>query len=308
MKTGNTNRQLIVITGPTASGKTALAIRVAKAAGTEIISADSRQCFKELNIAVARPSAAELAAVPHHFIASHSIHSEVTAATFAEYASAILEKLFENHTTVVLAGGTGLYIRALLEGLDQIPEVPAAVRQQVITGYRDNGIGWLQDQLRQLDPDFYREGEILNPQRMMRALEVRLATGKSVLAYRTGEKKINPFSVIKLGIAIPRERLLKQISQRVNNMREQGLVEEARSLYAYRHLNALQTVGYTELFDYFDGKISLDEALVQIGIHTRQYAKRQLTWFRRDPDIHWIDPAEQESLSKLANLTGSGFL
>lgn len=301
---GKKNKKLIVLTGPTASGKTALAIQLAQKAGTEIISADSRQCFRELNIGVARPSETELASVKHHFIACMRISDDVTAASFDSYASQHINELFLTHDTVVMAGGTGLYIRAFCEGLDSIPDIPASIREEVITGYTENGLAWLQEQIRVQDPSFYTEGEIQNPQRMMRALEVIQATGKSILSFRTGQKKSHDFSIIKIGIDIPKEQLKKQIDQRVENMMREGLLEEVKSLLPYRKLNALQTVGYAELFEYLDGNCTLESAVERIKIHTRQYAKRQLTWFRKDPEISWVNPADPDLWDKLSSLTG----
>jgi len=285
-----TPKTVILITGPTASGKTAVAIELARYFQTEIISADSRQCFREMAIGVARPSAAELNAVPHHFIASHSIHEEVTAATFETYALAKTNELFREKDLVVVVGGTGLYIRAFCEGMDLIPDIDPAIRQKVIKAYEEKGINWLQSALKEKDPAFYTTGEIQNPQRSMRALEVVLSTGKSILEFRTGKKAVRDFKIIKLGLDLPKETLHQQIHQRVDMMINAGLEQEVRALLPYRQLNALQTVGYSEMFEYLDGKISLQQAIDAIKTHTRQYAKRQLTWFRRDQEIHWFSP------------------
>jgi tRNA dimethylallyltransferase len=286
----STPKTVILITGPTASGKTAVAIELARYFQTEIISADSRQCFREMAIGVARPSAAELNAVPHHFIASHSIHEEVTAATFETYALAKTNELFREKDLVVVVGGTGLYIRAFCEGMDLIPDIDPAIRQKVIKAYEEKGINWLQSALKEKDPAFYTTGEIQNPQRSMRALEVVLSTGKSILEFRTGKKAVRNFKIIKLGLDLPKETLHQQIHQRVDMMINAGLEQEVRALLPYRQLNALQTVGYSEMFEYLDGKISLQQAIDAIKTHTRQYAKRQLTWFRRDQEIHWFSP------------------
>ncbi len=241
-------------------------------------------------IGVARPSAAELNAVPHHFIASHSIHEEVTAATFETYALAKTNELFREKDLVVVVGGTGLYIRAFCEGMDLIPDIDPAIRQKVIKAYEEKGINWLQSALKEKDPAFYTTGEIQNPQRSMRALEVVLSTGKSILEFRTGKKAVRNFKIIKLGLDLPKETLHQQIHQRVDMMINAGLEQEVRALLPYRQLNALQTVGYSEMFEYLDGKISLQQAIDAIKTHTRQYAKRQLTWFRRDQEIHWFSP------------------
>ncbi|RYF95404.1 MAG: tRNA (adenosine(37)-N6)-dimethylallyltransferase MiaA [Chitinophagaceae bacterium] len=288
-------KTVILITGPTASGKTSLALQAAKHYNTEIISADSRQCFKEMSIGVAKPADEELASVPHHFINSHSIHEEVNAATFARYAHAAAEKIFENHDVLILVGGTGLYIKAFLEGLDAIPEIPGDVRAEILSDYESRGLVWLQREVEVADPKFFAEGEIQNPQRLMRALEVVRGTGKSIRYYQKGrsEGAMDKYDVKKFAIDIPRERLYENINLRVESMIEDGLVDEVMVLAPYRHLNALQTVGYSELFEHFDGLISIDEAVEKIKKNTRHYAKRQMTWFRKDADIVWINALHQ---------------
>ncbi len=287
-----TLKTVVIITGPTAVGKTSVAIQLAKHFNTEIISADSRQCFKELTIGVARPSPEELQQVQHHFIASHSMQDEVTAITFEQYALQKAAELFQQHNTVVMVGGTGLYIKAFCEGLDLIPEIDPAIRQQIINSYLANGINWLQEQLHQKDLLFSSEGEMQNPQRMMRALEVLESTGQSVLSFRKGEKAKRNFNVIKIGLELPKETLRRNIITRVDTMMEAGQLEEVKQLIPFRHLNALQTVGYAELFDFLDGKISLNEAVEKIKTSTRQYAKRQLTWFKKDEGIKWFASAQ----------------
>lgn len=294
-------KQVLVIAGPTAVGKTEVAIRVAKHFGTEIISADSRQCYQELNIGVARPSAAELAAVKHHFIATHSIHDEVTAAGFETYAIQKVSELFNHHDTVVMVGGTGLYIRAFCEGLDEIPAIDAGTRSRIIEQYQQSGLPWLQEMVRAKDPGFFAAGEIQNPQRMMRALEVIESTGRSILEFRKGGKAKRDFGIIKAGLELPREELDRNIRARVDRMMEMGLLEEVRSLLPWRQLNALQTVGYAELFEYLDGKCILEEAVEQIKIHTRQYAKRQMTWFKKDKSIQWFNPSAVENILHLVD-------
>lgn len=284
-------KTVIIITGPTASGKTAAAIRLARHFKTEIISADSRQCYREMNIGVARPSPEELAAVPHHFIASHSIHEEVTAALFEEWALQKVKQLFEKHAVLIMVGGTGLYIKAFCEGLDAIPGTDPAIRQRVISGYEEKGIAWLREEIKQKDPLFHEKGETQNPQRMMRALEVVLSTGQSIFNFHHKEKLQRDFNIIRTGLDLSKEELHRNINTRVENMMEQGLQEEARTLLPYRDLNALQTVGYSEMFAYLDGALSLEKTVEEIKIHTRQYAKRQLTWFRKDKEIQWFSPA-----------------
>lgn len=280
-------------------GKTACAIEVARHFGTVILSADSRQCFKELNIGVARPSAKELQQVPHYFIASHSIHDNINAAWYETYALGLLQQLFTAHDVVVVTGGTGLYIKALTEGLDDIPQVDENIRQHVIQHYEVQGLPWLQQQLQQHDGLFSARGEMQNPQRMMRALEVVLATGQSVLSFRNREKTPRPFHIIQVGLELPREILYERINARADLMIEAGLEAEARSLLPYRHLNALQTVGYQELFDYFDGTLSLQAATDRIKQNTRRYAKRQMTWFKRQSAMHWINLKEEQNIIPL---------
>lgn len=279
----------IIILGPTAVGKTALAVELASHLHTEIISADSRQCYTELNIGVAKPDAQELNTVKHHFISSHSIQQEVNAAVFESYALETIQAIFKQHTTAVMVGGTGLYIKAFAEGLDAIPQIPTATRERIITDYETNGLEWLQQEVQKKDPLFFATGEIHNPQRLMRALEIKLFTGESIVNFRTQQKRSRDFNIIKIGLDMPRELLYDRINKRVDSMMEQGLVEEARTVYPYRHLNALQTVGYRELFEYFDGNISLDRATALIKQNSRHYAKRQLTWFKRDEEIKWCD-------------------
>ncbi|HYC38913.1 MAG TPA: tRNA (adenosine(37)-N6)-dimethylallyltransferase MiaA [Chitinophagaceae bacterium] len=291
-------KTVIIIVGPTAVGKTPVAIRLAQYFSTEIISADSRQCYRELNIGVARPTPEELAAVPHHFIASHSIHEEVTAAVFEKYALQKLQDLFRQHHVVLMAGGTGLYIKAFCEGLDEIPDVDREIRTAIIRQYNEKGLPWLQEEIRHKDPAFFEVGEVQNPQRLMRALEVREATGKSILDFRSGKKTRRNFNIVKIGVQLPREQLHQRIAERVDRMMQEGLLEEVRSLYPYRHLPALQTVGYHELIDHLEGKISLAGAVEQIKASTRQYARRQMTWFRKDRDISWFTPGDMSAVLK----------
>lgn len=283
---------MIIVAGPTAVGKTAVAIQLAKHFATSIISADSRQCYKELNIGVARPSVQELQAVNHYFIASHSIQDEITAAGFEQYALQKATELFQEHDTVIMVGGTGLYIKAFCEGLDMIPAVDPAIREQIVSNYNSNGLAWLQEQVQQKDPAFYASGEIQNPQRMMRALEVVESTGQSVLSFRKGEKAQRDFKIIKIGLELPKEELHQRIHTRIDQMMQAGQLEEVKGLVPYKHLNALQTVGYKELFEYLEGAISLEKAVDQIKTNTRQYAKRQMTWFKKDEEMKWFAPSQ----------------
>jgi tRNA dimethylallyltransferase len=283
---------VIVIAGPTAVGKTAVAIGLAKHLQTEIISADSRQCFKELSIGVARPTNVELKEVRHHFIASHSIEEEITAASFEQYALKTAAALFEKYDTIVMVGGTGLYIKAFCEGLDEIPAVAPSIRESIIANYEKKGLPWLQEQVKEKDAAYFASGETQNPQRLMRALEVVEATGQSILSFRKRQKTVRDFTIIKLGLELPKETLHQRIHTRVDQMMEQGLLEEVKRLQPMRHLNALQTVGYAELFDYLDGKVSLEQAVEKIKTNTRRYAKRQITWFKKDNGITWFAPGQ----------------
>jgi len=281
---------VIIIAGPTAVGKTAAAIRLAQQLRTKIISADSRQCYRELNIGVAKPSKTELEAVHHYGINSHSIQEEVNAAIFEELALQWSAEIFREHPVAVMVGGTGLYIKAFTDGLDEIPSVDPAIRSRLQQQFDLNGIGWLQQEVSLHDPAFFAEGERHNPQRLLRALEVRLSTGRSILSFRSGTARHRPFHIRKVGLNLPKEELHRRIDERVDHMIDQGLVEEVKGLLPYRRHNALQTVGYKEIFEYLDGKSSLDEAVANIKTNTRRYAKRQLTWFRKDPSVQWTDP------------------
>jgi len=296
------NKTVILVTGPTAVGKTSVAIELAKHYKTEIISADSRQCYRELNIGVARPSDEELKQVPHHFIASHSIRENITAATFEQFALEKLEELFQKHNAVIMTGGTGLYIKAFAEGMDEIPDVPGEIRKKIIAEYEQNGIEWLQKEMQKKDLQFYKEGEIKNPQRLMRALEVVEATGKSILEFRKGKKAERDFNIIKIGLELSKEELHQNINERVDKMVEAGLVEEVKNLLPYKNLNALQTVGYTEIFDYLEEKINLEKAIEEIKKNTRQYAKRQMTWFKKDNEIKWFGPGDVKRIKATIHL------
>ncbi|WP_407521128.1 tRNA (adenosine(37)-N6)-dimethylallyltransferase MiaA [Lacibacter sp. MH-610] len=286
------NKTVILIAGPTASGKTSLAIHLAQHFRTAIISADSRQCFKEISIGVAKPTVEELKVVPHYFINTHSVHDTVTAAGFEAYALDCAEKLFREHDALIMAGGTGLYINAFLNGMDEIPAVDETIRMQLTALYEANGISWLQKELQRRDPLFAASGAMQNPQRMLRALEVLESTGQSIVHYQKGIKKKRPFHTIKIGLDLPREELYDRINHRVDIMIKDGLLQEVQGLLHLQHLNALQTVGYRELFDYFKGEINLDTAISKIKQNTRHYAKRQLTWFKRDEEIKWFHPQE----------------
>ncbi|UEG48708.1 tRNA (adenosine(37)-N6)-dimethylallyltransferase MiaA [Ferruginibacter lapsinanis] len=278
----------IVIVGPTAIGKTSFAIQVARHFATEIISSDSRQCFKELNIGVAKPSMEELQMVKHHFINSHSIHDTVNAGVFEQYALQKAGEIFKTNDVAVMVGGTGLYVKSFCYGIDELPVISDEIRENIIAEYEFEGMEWLQKEVEKNDPLYFAKGEIKNPQRLMRALEVKLSTGKSIIEFQTQEKKKRDFNIIQIGLEMPREDLYQRINDRVDTMMQQGLLEEVRGLVKYKALNALQTVGYRELFEHLSGDISLATAVDSIKTNTRQYAKRQMTWFKKDKMIRWI--------------------
>jgi tRNA dimethylallyltransferase len=292
-----TNRKtLVAIAGPTAVGKTGIAIELAVHFKTAILSFDSRQCYHEMNIGVARPSAEELQQVPHYFIATHPVHEPVHAAAYEQYALQTLALLFEQHDVVVAVGGTGLYLKALCEGMDAMPEIPEEVRNSIRQQYEQKGLAWLQSSLKAADPLYAVAGEMDNPHRMLRALEIATVSGKSIRDFQLQNTVTRNFSIVKIGLELPREILVHRIDQRVEMMMQQGLENEARKLFAYKHLAALQTVGYQEMFEYFDGTISKETAVEKIKIHTRQYAKRQMTWFKKDEKIKWFAPADAANI------------
>ena len=281
------SKTIYIVVGPTAVGKTAFAISLAKQLNTEIISADARQCYKEMNIGVARPSEEELNTIPHHFIASHSIQETVNAAVFEKQALEKSAALFETKDSIVMVGGTGLYIKAFCEGLDLIPEIDPSIREGIIQQYEKMGLRWLQKEVSVKDPLYWEKGEQQNPQRLMRALEVKLGTGASIVSFQNKNKITRPFNIVKIGIEMPRELLYERINQRVLNMVELGLEKEVKELLPHFDLNALQTVGYREWVDYFSGKMNRERVIELIQQNTRHYAKRQLTWFKKDASIQW---------------------
>ena len=280
----------IIIVGPTAVGKTALAIQVAQHFSTEIISADSRQCFKELNLGVAKPSATELQLVKHHFINSNSINDTLNAAIFEQYALGKAKEIFKQHDIAVMVGGTGLYIKTFADGIDEVPVINLSIREQIIADFEWEGLEWLQKEVATKDPLYFEKGETKNPQRLMRALEVKLSTGKSIIEFQTQQKRNRDFNIIRIGLEIPKEELHKKINSRVDAMMHNGLLKEVKSLVPYKDLNALQTVGYRELFGHLIGDLTLIDAVEAIKINTRQYAKRQLTWFKKDEEVNWCAP------------------
>jgi len=289
-------KKLIVIAGPTAVGKTATAIRLAQQLKTEIISADSRQFYNEMSIGTAKPDAEELSQAKHHFINSHSITDNFTVGDFEKEALLLLDELFKTHDQLIMVGGSGLFIQAVTQGFDNLPAANPEIREKLNQEFAEKGIEHLQQKLKEADPDYYNKVDLNNPQRLIRALEVFQATGKSFSSYRKATVNTRPFESIKIVLDLPREELYDRINRRVDIMIEQGLVEEVRSLLPYRQLNALNTVGYSELFDYFDGKTDLPAAIDLIKQNTRRFAKRQLTWFRKDKEMKWLNAASENLL------------
>lgn len=287
---------LLVIVGPTGSGKTDLSIRLAQHYGAPILSTDSRQLYRGMPIGTAQPDAEQLQAVEHHFIASHDIQEDLSCGQYATQALACLERLFVTHDRVVAVGGSGLYVKALCDGMDDLPQADPALRAALTRRLADEGVDALAEQLRELDPHYYEVVDRRNPARVLRAVEVCLQTGRPYSEQRTGRRRKRPFEVVKIGIDLPRAELYERIDRRVDRMLADGLEAEARALYPYRSLNALQTVGYREFFDYFDGRTSYEEAVELIKRNSRRYAKRQLTWFRRDPEIRWFHPTEDAAM------------
>ena len=293
--TMNTKR-LIVIVGPTGSGKTDLSIRVAEHYACPIISTDSRQFYRGIPIGTAQPDSEQLERVEHHFIASHELTDDFNCGAYEVAALKRLEELFVKHDTVVAVGGSGLYIKALCEGMDDLPEVEPALRSELAERLKREGLEAIAEELRKVDPAFYDVVDRKNPARVLRALEVCISTGKPYSSLRTGEKRQRSFGIVKIGVNMERAVLYERIDRRVDIMVEDGLEDEARAVYPLRHLNSLQTVGYREMFDYFDGTITRDEAIELIKRNSRRYAKRQLTWFGRDEEIEWFLPTETEKI------------
>ncbi len=292
-------KTLYIIVGATASGKTSLAIELAKHLNCEIVSADSRQIFKEMNIGVARPTVEELKTVKHHLIATWSINEEYNVARYEKEAINEINTLFKQNNYVVLVGGSGLYINAVINGIDDMPDISKQIRSQIQQLYEEKGLSYLQDLLKEKDIEYYNIVDKQNHRRIQRALEVCLQTGKTFTSFRTANISQRDFNIKIIGIKRERQELINRINLRTNLMIEEGLVEEAKGLFDYRHLIALNTVGYKELFDYFQNNISLEEAIEQIKIHTRQYAKRQMTWFNKVPNIKWIESTNNINFNEL---------
>ena len=293
---------LIVICGPTGIGKTKVAIEAAQALSCEIISADSRQIYKEMSIGTAVPSEQELAAVRHHFIQTHSIHSYYNASMFEVEVLDFLNEYFRKNNCIIMVGGSGLYIDAVCKGIDDLPTIEKAVRDKWQKIFKDKGLEFLQEQVKAKDPEYFSTADIQNPKRLLKALEVFEMTGKPYSTFLKKKPRERSFSILKVGLNTERSILYERINQRVDRMMEAGLVEEAKKLHPYKHLTPLNTVGYKELFAHFDGKLTLEEAREQIQNHTRAYARRQLTWFRRDKDIQWFEPQNTEYIISILKI------
>lgn len=289
-------KTLIVLTGPTGIGKTSIGIKIAQRFNTEIVSSDSRQIFKELTIGTAVPSKQELRSVKHHFIHSHSIHDNYNASRYETEALQLLDTLFLTHDTIVLVGGSMMYIDAICKGIDTMPDADPEIRNLLKVQLENEGIESLRLQLKKLDPEYYQIVDLKNPNRIIHALEMCLMTGKTFTSFRTNPNKKRPFSIIKIGLNCDRTILHNRINKRVDSMVEEGLENEARSLYSQKHLNSLNTVGYRELFSFFDGDITKDRALELIKRNSRRYARKQLTWFRRDSLMTWFEPNQQDEI------------
>ena len=290
-------KRVIYICGPTAAGKTAVAIALAQKLACEIISFDSRQFYKELKIGAAPPNTEELAAAKHHFIGHLAVDDEWNAGEFAAAAEQKISALHENYNDVILVGGSGLYMKALSEGFDDMPEIPPHFRETLNKEIQEYGLEKLQEELKQKDPEYFEKVDQQNPQRIIRALEVIRYSEGTFTAFRKGQtKKEHPYSEVKIGITLPRPELYERINLRVDKMMQAGLFDEVKALLPHQNLNALQTVGYKELFAHFEGTLTLDEAVEEIKKNSRRYAKRQLTWFRRDNEIVWFSPFETDTI------------
>ena len=289
-------KTLIVITGPTAVGKTALCLDIAQHFGIPIINADSRQIYKELKIGTASPTSEQLQLVPHYFVGSLSLTDYYSASLFEQQVLEILSRQFRSHDFALMAGGSMMYIDAVCDGIDDIPTVDDVTRETLKRRLAEEGLEALVEQLKELDPEYYEIVDRQNPRRVVHGLEICLMTGKTYTSFRKREKKERPFRIVKIGLNRPREELYDRINQRVDQMMQQGLLDEAKALYPMRQMNALNTVGYKELFDYLDGRWPLEEAVERIKGNTRRYARKQLTWYKKDPQIRWFHPDDKEQI------------
>ena len=292
----NTTKKLFVILGPTASGKTALSIQLAKELNTEIISCDSRQFYKELNIGAAPPSKEQLKETKHHFIQHLSIKENYNIGKYEEDSIKKIYSLFKIYDNLILVGGSGLYIDAICNGIDNIPQTPKKLRDEINNEFLEKGITWLRKKVKKIDLDFYQKSDTSNPQRLKRCLEVYQSTGEKISSFYNKEKITRDFKIIKIGISTEREVLYNRINQRVDQMIKNGLVDEAKELFQYQNYNALNTVGYKELFDFFDNKTDIETAVEEIKKNSRRLAKRQMTWFKRDKQINWLNIDKKDNI------------
>jgi tRNA dimethylallyltransferase len=289
---------LVALAGPTAVGKTQVSIDLAIHFNTEIINADSRQVYREMKIGTAVPSKDQLEAVSHHFIGSRSVQEYYNASMFEQDAIELLTRLFNRHDIVIMSGGSGMYMDAVCKGIDDFPAVNAIIRENLKSEFQQNGIEWLRSRIQESDPEYYSEVDISNPKRLLKALEIIIMTGRPYSSFLTRSRKEREFSIIPVGLNMDRTALYRNINRRVDCMIGQGLVAEVKTLLPFRHLNALNTVGYKEIFDFLDGKITLEDAIDLIKRHSRQYARRQITWFKKNKAIRWFDPEEKSALKK----------
>ncbi len=292
-------KTLVVLTGPTGVGKTELSLRIAEALGSPILSCDSRQVFREMSIGTAAPTPDQLKRVNHHFIATKSIHEPYSAAKFEMEALSVLEQLFISHETVLMTGGSMMYIDAVCKGIDDMPDVDPLIRKELNELFHEKGLEPILEELQRLDPVYYDQVDRKNPKRVIHGLEMCRMTGLSYSSFRKDTAKKRPFRILKICLNRERQVLYERIDARVDEMLLQGLEKEARSLYPYRSLNALNTVGYKELFDYFDGRVSLEQAVINLKFNTHKYARKQLIWFRRDTDYHWFSMQENDIIEKI---------
>jgi tRNA dimethylallyltransferase len=289
-------KHLIVLCGPTGIGKTKISIEIARSLNCEIISADSRQLYKEMMIGTALPDPEELNLVQHYFVRSHSIHQNYNASMFEEEIITFLRSYFKDHTYILMVGGSGLYIDAVCHGIDELPAILPAIRSKWKQEYEKNGLPFLAEKVKSIDPDYFAIVDRNNPKRLLKALEVYEMTGKPYSSFLKRTSKKREFSIIKVGLNTGRNFLYQKINKRVDEMMQRGLLEEAKELFPHKHLTPLKTVGYKELFAYFEGLLSLEEAVEQIKNHSRSYARRQLTWFRKDKEITWFEPDEKDKI------------
>ena len=287
---------LIVIVGPTGVGKTELCLKVAEAFDTVIVNADSRQIFKEIPVGTAAPTIAERRRIRHFFVGNLHIDQYYNASMFENDVIALLDTLFKEKDYVIMSGGSMMYVDAVCNGIDDIPTVDTATRSKVMREYEEKGLDYICGRLEELDPEYYSIVDKRNPKRVIHAVEICLSTGRTYTSFRVNAKKDRPFNIIKVGLTLDREQLYERIDGRVDRMVADGLIQEAEKMYPYRNLNSLNTVGYKELFDYFDGKCTLEEAVFRIKCDTHKYCRKQLTWFKRDKDIHWFSPNNVEEI------------